>query len=126
MNYVDFEQCRKLTITLYKQFYMFTDEENERAFAISLVYYLLFYDNELDGFVIVVCREYPFVGIQSGTRKLINYNQFYNITLRLYEAYRNKMRSVAWSLFGAPEEQIFQPQELLVETHRGVHYNCVL
>ena len=126
MNYVDFEQCRQLTLALYKQFDMFTKAEYERAFAISLVYYLLFYDNELDGFVIVVRREYPFVGIQSGTRKLINYNQFYNITLRLYEAYRNKMRSVAWSLFGASEEKIFQPQELLVKAHKGVHYNCAL
>lgn len=126
MNYVDFEQCRQLTFALYKQFDIFTDEENERAFVVALIYYLLLYDNELDGFVIVVRREYPFVGIQSGTHKLINYNQFYNITLRLYEAYRNKMRSVAWSLFGAPEEQIFQPQELLVKAHKGVHHNCVL
>ena len=126
MNYVDFEQCRKLTLTLYKQFDMFTDEENKRAFAVALVYYLLLYDNELDGFVIVVRREYTFVGIQSGTRKLINYNQFYNITLRLYEVYRNKMRSVAWSLFGAPEEKIFQSQELLVKAHKGVHHNYIL
>ena len=126
MNYVDFEQCRKLTFTLYKQFDMFTDEENERAFAISLVYYLLLYDNELDGFVIVVRREYPFVGIQSGTRKLINYNCFYNIVLRLYERYRNTMQRVAWGIFGAPEEQIFQPQELLVKAHKGAHHNCAL
>lgn len=126
MNYVDFEQCRQLTLALYKQFDIFTKAEYERAFAVSLVYYLLLYDNELDGFAIVVCREYPFVGIQSGTRKLINYNQFYNITLRLYEAYRNKMRSVAWGMFGAPEEQIFQPQELLVKAHKGVHHNCAL
>lgn len=126
MNYVEFEQCHQLTLRLYKQFDMFIDEENERAFAIALVYYLLLYDNELDGFVIVVRREYQFVGVQSGTRKLINYNQFYNITLRLYETYRNKMRSVAWSLFGAPEEQIFQPQELLVKAHKGVHHNCAL
>jgi len=105
---------------------MFTDEENERAFAIALVYYLLLYDNELDGFVIVVHREYPFVGVQTGNHKLINYNCFYNIALRLYEAYRNKMRSVAWSLFGASEEQIFQPQELLVKAHKGVHHNCAL
>ena len=126
MNYVDFEQCRQLTLALYKQFDIFTNEENERAFAVALVYYLLLYDNELDGFVIVVRREYPFVGIQSDTHKLINYNQFYNITLRLYEAYRNKMRSVAWSLFGAPEEQIFQPQELLVKAHKGVHHNYAL
>ena len=126
MNYVDFEQCRQLTLALYKQFNMFTKAEYERAFAMALVYYLLLYDNELDGFVIVVRREYPFVGIQSGTHKLINYNQFYNIMLRLYEAYRNKMRSVAWSLFGAPEEKIFQPQELLVKAHKGVHHNCAL
>lgn len=126
MNYVEFEQCHKLVSTLYKQFDMFTDEENERAFAIALVYYLLLYDNELDGFVIVVHREYPFVGIQSGTHKLINYNQFYNIMLRLYEVYRNKMRSVAWGMFGAPEEKIFQPQELLVKAHKGVHHNCAL
>lgn len=126
MNYVDFEQCRQLTLALYKQFDMFTKAEYERAFAVSLVYYLLLYDNELDGFVIVVRREYPFVGIQSGTRKLINYNQFYNIALRLYESYRNKMRSVAWGMFGAPEEQIFQPQELLVKAYKGVHHNCVL
>lgn len=126
MNYVDFEQCRQLTLALYKQFDMFTKAEHERAFAVSLVYYLLLYDNELDGFAIVVRREYPFVGIQSGTRKLINYNQFYNITLRLYEVYRNKMRSVAWGMFGAPEEQIFQPQELLVKAHKGVHHNCAL
>lgn len=126
MNYVDFEQCHQLTLRLYKQFDMFTDAEIERAAAISLVYYLLLYDNELDGFVIVVRREYPFVGIQSGTHKLINYNQFYNIALRLYEAYRNKMRSVAWGMFGAPEEKIFQPQELLVKAHKGVHHNCAL
>lgn len=126
MNYVDFERCRQLTLALYKQFDLFTDEENERAFAVSLVYYLLLYDNELNGFVIVVHREYPFVGIQSGTRKLINYNQFYTLALRLYEKYRNNMRRVAWSLFGAPEEQIFQPQELLVKTHKGVHHNCAL
>lgn len=126
MNYVDFEQCRQLTLALYKQFDMFTKAEHERAFAIVLVYYLLLYDNELDGFVIVVHREYPFVGIQSGTCKLINYNQFYNITLRLYEAYRNKMRNVAWGLFGAPEEKIFQPQELLVKAHKVVHHNCAL
>lgn len=126
MNYVNFEQCRKLTFSLYKQFDMFTDEENERAFAVALIYYLLLYDNDLNGFVVVVRDQYSFVGIQSGTYKLINYNQFYNITLRLYEAYRNKMRSVAWSLFGAPEEQIFQPQELLVKAHKGVHHNCAL
>lgn len=126
MNYVDFEQCHQLTLRLYKQFDMFTDEENERAFAIALVYYLLLYDNELDGFVIVVRREYPFVGVQTGNHKLINYNCFYNIVLRLYEKYRNKMRSVAWSLFGAPEEKIFQPQELLVKAHKGVHHNCAL
>lgn len=126
MNYVDFEQCRQLTLALYKQFDMFTKAKYERAFAVSLVYYLLLYDNELDGFVIVVHREYPFVGIQSGNHKLINYNQFYNITLRLYEAYRNKMRSVAWGMFGAPEEKIFQPQELLAKAHKGVHHNCVL
>lgn len=122
MNYVDFEQCRQLTLALYKQFDMFTKAEYERAFAVSLVYYLLLYDNDLNGFVIVVRDQYSFVGIQSGTHKLINYNQFY----RLYEAYRNKMRSVAWSLFGAPEEKIFQPQELLVKAHKGVHHNCVL
>ena len=126
MNYVDFEQCRQLTLALYKQFNMFTDEENERAFAVSLVYYLLLYDNELDGFVIVVRREYPFVGVQTGNHKLINYNCFYNIVLRLYEAYRNKMRRVAWGMFGAPEEKIFQPQELLVKAHKGVHHNCAL
>ena len=126
MNYVDFEQCRKLTFALYKQFGMFTDEENERAFAIALIYYLLLYDNDLNGFVIVVRDQHSFVGIQSGTRKLINYNCFYNIVLRLYEAYRNKMRSVAWGLFGAPEEKIFQPNELLVKAHRGVHHNCAL
>lgn len=126
MNYVDFGQCRKLTFVLYKQFGMFTKAEYERAFAVSLVYYLLLYDNDLNGFVIVVRREYSFVGIQSGTHKLINYNQFYNITLRLYEAYRNKMRSVAWGMFGAPEEKIFQPQELLVKAHKGVHQNCAL
>ena len=126
MNYVDFEQCRQLTLALYKQFDMFTDEENERAFAVALIYYLLLYDNDLDGFVIVVRDRDTFVGIQSGTHKLINYNCFYNITLRLYEAYRNKMRSVAWGLFGAPEEKIFHPQELLVKAHRGVHHNCAL
>ena len=126
MNYVDFEQCRQLTLALYKQFNMFTDEENERAFAVALIYYLLLYDNDLNGFVIVVRDRDAFVGIQSGTHKLINYNQFYNITLRLYEAYRNKMRSVAWGMFGAPEEKIFQPQELLVKAHRGVHHNCAL
>lgn len=126
MNYVEFEQCRKLTFALYKQFDMFTDEENERAFAVALIYYLLLYDNDLNGFVVVVRDQYSFVGIQSGTRKLINYNQFYNITLRLYEAYRNKMRSVAWGMFGAPEEKIFQPQELLVKAHKGVHRNCAL
>ena len=126
MNYVDFEQCRQLTLALYKQFDMFTDKENERAFAVALIYYLLLYDNELDGFIIVVRREYPFVGIQSGTRKLINYNCFYNIVLRLYEVYRNKMRNVAWGMFGAPEEKIFQPQELLVKAHRGVYHNCAL
>ena len=126
MNYVDFEQCRQLTFALYKQFDMFTDEENERAFVVALIYYLLLYDNDLNGFVIIVRDRDAFVGIQSGTHKLINYNQFYNITLRLYEAYRNKMRSVAWGMFGAPEEKIFQPQELLVKAHRGVHYNCAL
>lgn len=126
MNYVDFEQCRQLTLALYKQFDMFTDEENERAFAVALVYYLLLYDNELDGFITVVRREYPFVGIQSGTHKLINYNQFYTLALRLYEKYRNNMRRVAWGMFGAPEEKIFQPQELLVKAHRGVHHNCAL
>lgn len=126
MNYVDFEQCRKLTFALYKQFGMFTDEENERAFAIALIYYLLLYDNDLNGFVIVVRDQHSFVGIQSDTHKLINYNQFYNITLRLYEAYHNKMRSVAWGLFGAPEEKIFQPNELLVKAHKGVHYNYTL
>ena len=126
MNYVNFEQCRQLTFALYKQFDMFTKAEYERAFAVSLVYYLLLYDNDLNGFVIVVRREYPFVGIQSGTHKLINYNQFYNIVLRLYEAYRNKMRNVAWGMFGTPEEKIFQPQELLVKAHKGVHHNCAL
>lgn len=126
MNYVDFEQCRQLTFRLYKQFNMFTDEENERAFAIALVYYLLLYDNDLNGFVIVVRREYPFVGIQSGTHKLINYNQFYNIVLRLYEKYRNTMQRVAWGMFGALEEKIFQPQELLIKAHRGVYHNCAL
>ena len=126
MNYVDFEQCRKLTFALYKQFDMFTKAEYERAFAVSLVYYLLLYDNDLNGFVVVVRDQYSFVGIQTGTHKLINYNQFYNITLRLYEAYRNKMRSVAWGIFGAPEEKIFQPQELLVKAHKGVHHNCAL
>lgn len=107
MNYVDFEQCRQLTLALYKQFDMFTDEENERAFAIVLIYYLLLYDNELNGFVIVVRREYPFVGIQSGTHKLINYNQFYNIALRLYEAYRNKMRNVAGVYSALPKKKYF-------------------
>lgn len=126
MNYVEFEQCHKLVSALYKQFDMFTDPELKRATAVTLVYYLLLYDNDLNGFVIVVRREYPFVGIQSGTHKPINYNQFYNITLRLYEAYRNKMRSVAWGLFGAPEEKIFQPQELLVKAYKGVHHNCAL
>ena len=126
MNYVDFEQCRKLTFALYKQFDIFTDEENERAFAVALIYYLLLYDNNLNGFVIVVRDQHSFVGIQSGTHKLINYNQFYNITLRLYEAYRNKMRSVAWCMFGAHEEKIFQPQELLVRARKGVHHNCDL
>ena len=126
MNYVDFEQCRQLTLALYKQFDLFTDEENERAFVVALIYYLLLYDNDLNGFVIVVRDQYSFVGIESGTHKLINYNQFYNITLRLYEAYRNKMRSVAWGMFGAPEEKIFQPQELLVKAHKGVHHNCAL
>lgn len=126
MNYVDFEQCRKLTFTLYKQFNMFTDEENERAFVVALIYYLLLYDNDLNGFIIVVRDRDAFVGIQSGTYKLINYNQFYTLALRLYEKYRNNMRRVAWSLFGAPEEQIFQPQELLVKAHKGVHHNCAL
>ncbi|WP_304126119.1 hypothetical protein [Mogibacterium diversum] len=126
MNYVDFEQCRKLTFALYKQYNLFTEAERERAFAVSLVYYLLLYDNELDGFVVVVRREYPFVGIQTGNYKLINYNCFYNIVLRLYERYRNTMQRVAWGIFGAPEEQIFQPQELLVKAHRGVHHNCAL
>lgn len=126
MNYVDFEQCRQLTLVLYKQFDMFTKAEYERAFAVSLVYYLLLYDNDLNGFVIVVRDQYSFVGIQSDTHKLINYNQFYNITLRLYEVYRNKMMSVAWGMFGAPEEKIFQPQELLVKAHKGVHHNCAL
>lgn len=126
MNYVDFEQCRQLTFALYKQFDMFTNEENERAFTVSLVYYLLLYDNDLNGFVVVVRDQYSFVGIQSGTHKLINYNQFYNITLRLYEVYRNKMRSVAWGMFGAPEEKIFQPNELLVKANKGVHHNCAL
>lgn len=126
MNYVDFEQCRKLTFALYKQFGMFTDEENERAFAVALIYYLLLYDNDLNGFVIVVRDRDAFVGIQSGTHKLINYNQFYTLALRLYEKYRNNMRRVAWSLFGAPEEKIFQPQELLVKAHKGVHHNCAL
>lgn len=126
MNYVDFEQCRQLTLALYKQFDMFTKAEYERAFAVALIYYLLLYDNNLNGFVIVVRDRDAFVGIQSGTHKLINYNQFYNIVLRLYESYRNKMRSVAWGMFGAPEEKIFQPQELLVKAHRGVHHNCAL
>lgn len=126
MNYVEFEQCRQLTLALYKQFDMFTKAEYERAFAVALIYYLLLYDNELDGFVIVVRREYPFVGIQTGNHKLINYNCFYNIVLHLYEKYRNTMQRVAWSLFGAPEEQIFQPQELLVKAHKGVHHNCAL
>lgn len=126
MNYVEFEQCHQLTLRLYKQFDMFTDEENERAFAIALVYYLLLYDNDLNGFVVVVRDQYSFVGIQSGTHKLINYNQFYTLALRLYEKYRNNMRRVAWGIFGAPEEKIFQPQELLVKAHKGVHHNCVL
>lgn len=126
MNYVDFEQCRKLTFALYKQYDMFTDAEIERASAVALVYYLLLYDNELNGFVVVVRREYPFVGIQTGNHKLINYNCFYNIVLRLYERYRNTMQRVTWGIFGAPEEQIFQPQELLVKAHRGVHHNCAL
>ena len=126
MNYVDFEQCRKLTFALYKQFDMFTDEENERAFAVALIYYLLLYDNDLNGFVIVVRDRDAFVGIQSGTHKLINYNQFYTLALRLYEKYRNNMRRVAWCMFGAPEEKIFQLQELLVKAHRGVHHNCAL
>lgn len=126
MNYVDFEQCRKLTFALYKQFDMFTDEENERAFAVALIYYLLLYDNDLNGFVVVVRDQYSFVGIQSGTHKLINYNQFYTLALRLYEKYRNNMRRIAWGMFGAPEEKIFQPNELLVKAHRGVHYNCAL
>lgn len=126
MNYVDFEQCRKLMFALYKQFGMFIDEENERAFAVALIYYLLLYDNDLNGFVIVVRDQYPFIGIQSGTHKLINYNQFYTLALRLYEKYRNNMRRVAWGMFGAPEEKIFQPQELLVKAHRGVHHNCAL
>lgn len=126
MNYVDFEQCRQLTLALYKQFDMFTDKENERAFAIVLIYYLLLYDNDLNGFVIVVRGQYPFVGIQTGTHKLINYNCFYNIVLRLYERYRNTMQRVAWGMFGAPEEKIFQPQELLVKAHKGVHHNYTL
>lgn len=126
MNYVDFEQCHQLTLRLYKQFDMFTDEENERAFAIALVYYLLLYDKDLSGFVIVVRDRDAFVGIQSGTHKLINYNQYYNIVLRLYEKYRNTMQRVAWGLFGAPEEKIFQPNELLVKAHRGVYHNCAL
>lgn len=126
MNYVDFEQCRQLTFALYKQFDMFTDAELERAAAVALVYYLLLYDNDLDGFVVVVRDHDVFVGIQSGTHKLINYNQFYNIALRLYEKYRNTMQRVAWGMFGAPEEKILQPQELLVKAHRGVHHNCAL
>lgn len=126
MNCVEFEQCHKLVSALYKQFDMFTDTELERAAAVALVYYLLLYDNDLSGFVIVIREQYSFVGIQSGTHKLINYNQFYNIVLRLYEAYRNKMRNVAWGMFGAPEEKIFQPQELLVKAHRGVHHNYTL
>lgn len=126
MNYVEFEQCRKLTFALYKQFDMFTDEENERAFAVSLVYYLLLYDNDLNGFVVVVRDQYSFVGIQSGTHKLINYNQFYTLALRLYEKYRNNMRRVAWGMFGAPKEKIFQPNELLVKARKGVHHNCAL
>lgn len=126
MNYVEFEQCRKLTFALYKQYDMFTDAEIERAAAVALVYYLLLCDNDLNGFVIVVRDHDVFVGIQYGTHKLIYYNKFYIITLRLYEAYRNKMRSVAWGLFGAPEEKIFQPQKLLVKAHRGVHHNCAL
>lgn len=63
MNYVDFEQCRKLTFALYKQFDMFTKAEYERAFAVSLVYYLLLYDNDLNGFVVFVRDQYSFVGI---------------------------------------------------------------
>lgn len=126
MNYVKFEQCHQLTLRLYKQFDMFTDEENERAFAIALVYYLLLYDNDLNGFIIVVRDQHAFVGIQSGTHKLINYNQYYNIVLRLYERYRNTMQRVAWGLFGAPEEKIFQPNELLTKAHKGVNHNCAL
>ena len=126
MNYVKFEQCRKLMFALYKQYDMFTDAERERTFAVALVYYLLLYDNDVNGFVVVVRDQYPFVGIQTGTHKLINYNIFYIILLRLYETYRNTMQRVAWNLFGAPEEKIFQPQELLVKAHRGVHHNCVL
>lgn len=126
MNYVEFEQCHRLTSILYKQHDLFTQAEHERVFAIALVYYLLLYDNELDGFVIVVRGEYPFVGIQAGTHKLINYNLFYTIAFCLYEKYRNTMRRVSWGLFGAPEEKIFQPQELLVKAHRGVHHNCAL
>lgn len=126
MNYVDFEQCRQLTLALYKQFDMFTKAEYERAFAVSLVYYLLLYDNNLNGFVIVVRDRDAFVGIQFGTHKLINYNQFYTLALRLYEKYRNNMRRIAWGMFGAPEEQIFQPNELLVKAHKGVHHNCAL
>lgn len=126
MNYVEFEQCHKLVSALYKQYDMFTDAEHERAAAVSLVYYLLLYDNDLNGFVIIVRGQYPFIGIQHGTYKLINYNQFYNIALRLYEKYRNKMRNVTWCLFGAPEEKIFQPQELLIKAHKGVHHNYTL
>lgn len=126
MNYVEFEQCHKLVSVLYKQYDIFTNEEIERASAIALVYYLLLCDNDLNSFVIVVRREYPFVGIQSGARKLINYNKFYIIALRLYEAYRNKMRSVAWGMFGAPEQKIFQPQELLTKAHKAVHHNYKL
>lgn len=126
MNYVNFEQCRQLTFALYKQFDMFTKAEYERAFAVALVYYLLLCDNDLNGFVIVVRDRDAFVGIQSGTYKLINYNQFYNVVLRLYEKYRNTMQRVAWGLFGAPEEKIFQPNELLVKAHKGVHHNYTL
>ena len=126
MNYLDFEQCRQLTLALYKQFDMFIKAGYERAFAVSLVYYLLLYDNDLNGFVVVVRDQYSFVGIQSGTHKLINYNQFYTLALRLYEKYRNNMRRVAWGMFGAPEEKIFQPQELLVKAYKGVHHNCAL
>ena len=126
MNYVEFEQCHKLVSALYKQYDIFTDAEYERIFAVALVYYLLLYDNDVNGFVVVVRDQYPFVGIQTGTHKLINYNIFYIILLRLYEAYRNNMRRISWSLFGAPEEKIFQPQELLTKAHKGVYHNCVL